>query len=79
MRNSSFLKIEDSSNLVKDPTSKAILDVDTEALKAYRMKRLQEEKIQSALKDLDELKAQFGEIKNLLGELIFLAKTKDTK
>lgn len=70
----SYLRIRDTRNLVKDPTTKAILEIDGEALRAYRNRRNQQENIQSALEDLDTLKQEFTEIKSLIGEVLALVK-----
>lgn len=61
-----YLKVRDSKNLVRDPHTKAIININEDGLKEYHDKRKLYEK---AMK-VDELETEIKEIKNLLNIII---------
>lgn len=63
-------KIEDSLSFERDNNSRAIVNVDKNALKAYRIQRTNSKKALSANNDIENLKLDVQEIKSLLHQLI---------
>jgi len=67
-------KVKGEKNLVRDERSGAILNVDNNALKSYKMVRdnriKQLEKEERMENEIDNIKSDVSEIKNLLTELI---------
>jgi hypothetical protein len=55
-------KVEEHANLVKDMDSKAILNTNTAALLDYKKK-------QEMKKDIDSLKSDIGEMKQMLNKI----------
>lgn len=61
------------TNYVKDGTDgrlSAILNTDSAGYSAFRIQRDRNKKIKSVVEEVDELKADVTEIKNLLKELL---------
>ena len=69
-----YAKVTGKDNLVRDEESGAILNVDNNALKSYKMARnnriKQLEKEERMENEIDNIKSDVSEIKNLLNELI---------
>lgn len=61
-----YLKVQDENNLIRDTYSKAILNTDITAIKRHemRMKGIEKEKHQET--EINNLKQEIAEIKNLL-------------
>lgn len=62
-----FKKVENDASYVRDMHNSAIINVDNQALQAYKMKRNSSKKL---LSDVETLKSEITEIKTLLHELI---------
>ncbi len=65
-----FSKIENESGYVKDMTNRAILSTDTAALEAYKLRRKKAAETQAKLDEINTLKQDVAEIKDLLRQLI---------
>ena len=69
-----YAKVTGKDNLVRDEESCAILNVDNKGLNAYRAARdnriKQLEKEERMENEIDNIKSDVSEIKNLLNELI---------
>jgi predicted nuclease with TOPRIM domain len=61
------MKIKDHENLVRDEASNAVLNADLSSLQAYRERRA---KSLQMVQDVENLKSDVSEIKNLLLQLI---------
>lgn len=61
------MKIKDHENLIRDEKSNAVLNTDVSGLKAYRERR---KKNLQMVQDVENLKSDVSEIKNLLLQLI---------
>jgi hypothetical protein len=61
-----LVKVKESSELVKDITSGAVLNTNVKALAAYRAKRLQSSKLETLEKDVQELSRSVNELKELI-------------
>ena len=59
-------KIIDTPGYARDTNSKAIVSVDRGALQAYKARRTQQEEMNRALSDINMLKQELTEIKDLL-------------
>jgi predicted transcriptional regulator len=64
------LKVEEFPDLVRDPRSKAIININRSAMNDHVTKREMKENIQNINTELDELKNEFKEIKALLQQLV---------
>jgi hypothetical protein len=69
-----FARVEDEPNLVRDTHSRAILNVDSTGLEAYKRKKqaraMQTYQIQELNNDVHKIKSEIIEIKNLLSRLL---------
>jgi len=63
----SYVKIKDNEDLVRDQNSSAVLNVDTDALSKYKMRREQQRKKD---REIEDLKRDVSEIKSLLLQMI---------
>ena len=68
------VKVEGHENLVRDVRSKAIINTNTTEYQLYmarvRAREQQGDEIRSAVKEINNLKAELREIKSLLQEVI---------
>ena len=64
------IKIKDQNSLIRDPHSKAILNVDKISLDKYRHQNKQAQKQEKLENDVLELKNEIMEIKTLLLSLV---------
>ncbi len=62
-----YTKIKDSEDLVKDKNSGAILNINNDALRAYRQAR---EKNMRMHEKVNQMENDISEIKSLLNELV---------
>lgn len=65
-----IVKIKDAPGIVKDITTGALLNTNTEALLAYRARREHAEKVNTLQSDVQNLKSELKEIKELLLALV---------
>lgn len=70
----SRLKVEGYTNLVRHENSKGIVNTNVTEFETYmkrvKMRNQQGDEIRAAVKEINTLKAEFREIKNLLKELV---------
>ena len=66
MSEKKYARVEDRQNLLRDVANKAILNTDLEGLRAYREKRNERSRINNLEKNVQELRGDLGEIKDLL-------------
>tara|TARA_B100001057_G_scaffold361567_1_gene364023 strand:+ start:14432 stop:14653 length:222 start_codon:yes stop_codon:yes gene_type:complete len=68
------LRVENYTSLVRDMRSSAIVNTNNHAFRDYMKKRSdrqkQQDEIRSAVKEINSLKAELFEIKNLIKEVI---------
>lgn len=64
------LKVKDYPGLVRDSRSKAIINIDSEALKEHQNKKIVHSKMINITEEIDDLKESVNEIKYLLTQLI---------
>ena len=64
-----MLKVEDYPNLVRDPKSKAIINVNRNAMNEHITKQQMKESIQNLNQEMTSLKNDFKEIKALLQQI----------
>ena len=71
---SRFLKVEGHTSLVRDTDSNAIVNTNVSEYQVYmarvRSREKQGDQIRSAVKEINTLKAELREIKNLLKEIV---------
>tara|TARA_Y100000004_G_scaffold192961_1_gene254449 strand:+ start:775 stop:996 length:222 start_codon:yes stop_codon:yes gene_type:complete len=71
---SEFVKVEGHTSLVRDISSNAIVNTNKSEYQLYMARRLQREKqndeLRGAVKEINNLKSEIREIKNLLKGLI---------
>ena len=63
-------QIENDKGFVKDTDTKAVLNVDKDALNAYKLQRKKLTKTFALEDEVNSLKQDFNEIKSLLSQLI---------
>lgn len=62
-----IVKIEDEETLVRDTHTNAVLNTDLSSLAKYKLKREKDRKMRS---DIDNLKSDMTEIKQMLQQLV---------
>ena len=71
---SNFLKVEGHTSLVRDTESNAIVNTNVSEYQVYmqrvRSRNKQGDEIRSAVKEINTLKAELREIKNLLKKVV---------
>ena len=71
---SNFLKVEGHTSLVRDTESNAIVNTNVSEYQIYmqrvRSRNKQGDEIRSAVKEINTLKAELREIKNLLKDIV---------
>jgi len=70
----SYLKVEGHNTLIRETSSNAIINTDKSAYKVY-MQRVKEAKqsnndLRYAVREINNLKSELSEIKELLGKLV---------
>lgn len=65
-----YIKVKDAEDLVKDIKSSAVLNIDNDALKAYKARKRKENNVELMLQEHEKLKEDVKEIKSLLLDLI---------
>jgi hypothetical protein len=58
------------SNIVKDPVSGALLNIDRSALEARRLKKRNALKVENLERDVNDIKSELEEIRSLLLQLV---------
>jgi len=58
------------TNIVKDPTSGALLNIDRSALDARRLRKKNSLKIENVEKEVSDIKSELEEIRSLLLQLV---------
>ena len=68
------VRVENYTSLIRDTRSSAIVNTNTMAFKEYMQKKCdrqkQQDEIRTAVKEINTLKAELMEIKNLIKEVI---------
>ena len=65
-----YVKVENEPALVRDSKSKAILNVNTEALNKYKKEKEQALKIKNMLEEHESMKQDISDIKRMLLQLM---------
>lgn len=65
-----LVKIENEPGYLKDKTSQAIISTDSAGLEAYRAKRKRDMENQMKLDEINNIKQEVAEIKDLLRQLL---------
>lgn len=68
--NTMQLKVENYPDLVRDPNSKAIINVNRTAMQEHMSKQQMRESIQNLNQEMASLKDDFKEIKTMLQQLV---------
>lgn len=64
------LKVKNEAGLVRDSKSKAVLNTDDQALKAYKKQRSKALQLQEAMEEIPQLRQEVAEIKDLIKQLL---------
>lgn len=65
-----YIKVQDRRDVVRDSSSKAILNIDNDGLTAYRARRNREHIMDNMIAEVNNLRNDFNEIKQLLGRIL---------
>lgn len=65
-----FLKVKDNPDLIRERSSKAVLNTNGSELNKYRQLRDEKIKLKSLVDDYEQMKSDIDEIKSLLRQLI---------
>lgn len=65
-----YMKVKDDQSLVRDESSKAILNIDNSSLLAYKEKKRKEASLSKIIEEHDLIKSDLAEIKILLAKLL---------
>lgn len=69
-----LVKLADAQGYLKNTESKAVVNVDNDGLRAYRNRRKECDDLRNAIEDINTVKAELSEVKELLRQFL-----KDTK
>ncbi len=67
---SSYLKVQERSDLVRDSNSKAVLNIDNNGLLSYRKRREKDNKINEMITEFNSMRVDISEIKMLFKQLL---------
>ena len=62
--------IKEDTNLVRDEENNAVLNTNINGLEAYKKQRDKQRKVDNMVNDVDKLKTDLKDIKNLLEQLL---------
>ena len=62
--------IKDNTNLIRDEDNNAILNTNINGLEAYKKQRDKQRKVDNMVDDVDKLKNDLKDIKNLLEKIL---------
>lgn len=62
--------IKEDTNLIRDEDNNAILNTNVSGLEAYKKQRDKQRKVDNMVNDVDKLKHDLKDIKNLLEQLL---------
>ena len=65
-----YAKVKENPELIRDMDSKAVLNTNLNALRAYKKKREKQQEIQSAVEDINNLRQEVNELKTLMQRLL---------
>lgn len=65
-----YIKVKDDNGLVRDETSKAILNIDNSGLLAYKEKKRKEANLSRIIEEHEQIKSDLDEIKFMLRQLM---------
>jgi hypothetical protein len=65
-----YVKVKDVDGLVREDSSKAILNIDNSGLQAYKEKKRKEANLSRVIEEHDQIKSDLAEIKSLLKQLM---------
>lgn len=68
--NKRYIPVENNKDLVRDIETKAILNINNEALEAYKKNRDRARDVDRVINEHEQIKNELNEIKNLLQKLI---------
>lgn len=71
-----FIKIEDRNDLIKDSSSKAILNSDISTLNEYKMKKKQQQELSNQKNSINKLEEKVSKIEDKLDLIIQLLEKK---
>lgn len=70
MNKPTFAKVKEHRDIIRDMNSKALLNIDREAYEAHKSRRIQQQKTQKVIQDVEELKKDVSEMKDLLHRVL---------
>ena len=62
--------IKEDTNLIRDEENNAVLNTNINGLEAYKKQRDKQRKVDNMVNDVDKLKTDLKDIKNLLEQLL---------
>jgi len=65
-----YVKVQDRRDVVRDSTTKAVLNIDNDGLAAYKARRQREQTMDNIIIEVQELKSDISDIKQLLSKYL---------
>jgi len=65
-----YIKVQDRRDVVRDSTSKAVLNIDNDGLVAYKARRDRERTLDNMIAEVNDLRNDVSEIKQLLRKFL---------
>lgn len=65
-----YIKVKDENGLVRDESTKAILNIDNTGLQAYKERKRKEANLSKVIEEQEQIKSDIQEIKTLLKQLM---------
>ena len=66
----SYKIIKEDNNLIRDEKTNAVLNINTSALEAYKLQRDKQRKVDDVVSDVQNLKNDLKDIKNMLEKIL---------
>ena len=66
----SYKIIKEDNNLIRDEETNAVLNTNTSALEAYKLQRDKQRKVDDVVSDVQNLKNDLKDIKNMLEKIL---------
>jgi hypothetical protein len=65
-----YAKVKENPELIRDMSSKAVLNTNQTALQSYKKKREKQNEIQSAVSDINNMKQDINDLKVLMQRIL---------
>jgi len=65
-----YAKVKENPELIRDMSSKAVLNTNQTALQSYKKKREKQQELKSAIDDINNMKQDINDLKTLMQRIL---------